>query len=97
MTSVPNLKGFVFFPLISSQPGKPNHKLTILSQTFTSAEFATIQGTWEGDGPNVHDGTGDITTSFSLTPPQHSHGMRIESSSFPAPLSSGSHSSFPMA
>jgi hypothetical protein len=34
MTSVPNLKGFVFFPLISSQPGKPNHKLTILSQTL---------------------------------------------------------------
>jgi PASTA domain len=68
MTSVPNLKGFVFFPLISSQPGKPNHKLTILSQTFTSAEFATIQGTWEGDGPNVHDGTGDITTQLFVDP-----------------------------
>jgi hypothetical protein len=80
MTSVPNLKGFVFFPLRSSQPGKPDHKLTILSQTFTSAELATIQGTWEGDGPNVHDGTGDITTALVGHPipfARHENGVIV--------------------
>ena len=59
MTSAPNLLGFQFV-LISSE-NKPVHYLTILSQTFTSAEFATIQGTWQGQG-QIHDGTGDITS-----------------------------------
>jgi hypothetical protein len=50
MTDVPNLLGFVF--VLKSSSNKPDHTLTILSQNFTSAEFASIQGTWQGDGPS---------------------------------------------
>ena len=67
MTSVPNLLGFQFV-LISSE-NKPVHYLTILSQTFTSAEFATIQGTWQGQGGGqIHEGTGDITSELFVEP-----------------------------
>jgi PASTA domain len=66
MTDVPNLLGFVF--VLKSSSNKPDHTLTILSQNFTSAEFASIEGTWEGDGPSPKDITGDITTQLLIDP-----------------------------
>jgi hypothetical protein len=65
MTDVPNLLGFVF--VLKSSSNKPDHKLTILSQINTSAEFATIQGTWQGDG-GPKDITGDITSRLYSYP-----------------------------
>ena len=79
MTDVPNLKGFVF--VLKSSSNKPDHTLTILSQNFTSAEFASIQGTWQGDGPSPKDITGDITTQLVIDPipafQAARHGNRI--------------------
>ena len=79
MTDVPNLKGFVF--VLKSSSNKPDHTLTILSQNFTSAEFASIQGTWQGDGPSSKDITGDITTQLVIDPipafQAARHGNRI--------------------
>jgi hypothetical protein len=79
MTDVPNLLGFVF--VLKSSSNKPDHTLTILSQSFTSAEFASIQGTWQGDGPSPKDITGDITTQLVIDPlpafQAARHGNRI--------------------
>ena len=79
MTDVPNLKGFVF--VLKSSSNKPDHTLTILSQNFASAEFASIQGTWQGDGPSSKDITGDITTQLVIDPipafQAARHGNRI--------------------
>jgi hypothetical protein len=66
MTDVPNLKGFVF--VLKSSSNKPDHTLSILSQTFTSTDFASIQGTWQGDGPTAKDITGDITSRLYTYP-----------------------------
>jgi hypothetical protein len=55
----PSLEGVVF-TLISSS-NKPNHTLTIKSQTYVSQNFAFIQGTWQGDGPTAKDFTGSLT------------------------------------
>jgi hypothetical protein len=79
MTDVPNLLGFVF--VLKSSSNKPDHTLTILSQSFTSAEFASIQGTWQGDGPSPKDVIGDITTQLVIDPlpafQAARHGNRI--------------------
>jgi len=66
MTDVPNLKGFVF--VLKSSSNKPDHTLTILSQTYNNADFASIQGTWQGDGPNPKNITGNITTQIFANP-----------------------------
>jgi hypothetical protein len=66
MTDVPNLKGFVF--VLKSSSNKPDHTLTILSQTFTTSEYSSIQGTWQGDGPSPKDITGDITSRIYAYP-----------------------------
>jgi hypothetical protein len=78
MTDVPNLKGFVF--VLKSSNNKPDHTLTILSQINASVEFASIQGTWQGDGPNAKDITGNITSRLlshpALESTQAQHGNR---------------------
>src|SRR6516164_9617905 len=74
MTDVPNLLGFVF--VLKSSSNKPDHTLTILSQSFASAEFASIQGTWQGDGPSPKDISGDITSRLYTYPAPFIQGAR---------------------
>jgi hypothetical protein len=55
----PSFLNFVFH--LKSSSNAPNHTLTITSQTSVSTNFAFIQGTWQGDGPNAKKFTGSIT------------------------------------
>jgi hypothetical protein len=62
----PSFLNFVFH--LKSSSNAPNHTLTITSQTSVSTNFAFIQGTWQGDGPNAKKITGSITDgAVSLT------------------------------
>jgi hypothetical protein len=62
----PSFQNFVF--RLKSSSNAPNHTLTITSQTSVNTNFAFIQGTWQGDGPNAKQITGSITDgSVSLT------------------------------
>jgi hypothetical protein len=54
----PSFKGFVF--ILKSDSDKPNHTLTITSQTSIDLILASIQGTWQGDGPSAKNFTGTI-------------------------------------
>jgi hypothetical protein len=53
------------FELVSSDPSKANHILTITQQAAVAADdsIAFIAGTWQGDGPNVKNFVGSITAS----------------------------------
>ena len=57
----PSFEGFVFI-LKSLEPDsvKPNHTLTITSQTSIDFIIASIQGTWQGDGPSPKSFAGTI-------------------------------------
>jgi hypothetical protein len=62
----PSFEGFVFILKSDSDkqnPTKPNHTLTITSQTSIDFIIASIQGTWQGDGPSPKSFAGSI---FSL-------------------------------
>ena len=62
----PSIQNFVFH--LKSSSNAPNHTLTITSQTSVNTNFAFIQGTWQGDGPNAKNITGSITDgTVSLT------------------------------
>ena len=62
----PSFQNFVF--QLKSSSNAPNHTLTITSQTSVNTNFAFIQGTWQGDGPNAKNITGSITDgTVSLT------------------------------
>ena len=62
----PSFQNFVF--RLKSSSNAPNHTLTITSQTSVNTNFAFVQGTWQGDGPNAKQITGSITDgSVSLT------------------------------
>ena len=62
----PSFQNFVFH--LKSSSNAPNHTLTITSQTSVNTNFAFIQGTWQGDGPNAKNITGSITDgTVSLT------------------------------
>jgi hypothetical protein len=62
----PLFQNFVF--QLKSSSNAPNHTLTITSQTSVNTNFAFIQGTWQGDGPNAKQITGSITDgTVSLT------------------------------
>lgn len=62
----PSFQNFVF--RLKSSSNAPNHILTITSQTSVNTNFAFIQGTWQGDGPNAKQITGSITDgTVSLT------------------------------
>ena len=62
----PSFQNFVF--QLKSSSNAPNHILTITSQTSVNTNFAFIQGTWQGDGPNAKQITGSITDgTVSLT------------------------------
>jgi hypothetical protein len=62
----PSFQNFVFH--LKSSSNAPNHILTITSQTSVNTNFAFIQGTWQGDGPNAKQITGSITDgTVSLT------------------------------
>jgi len=62
----PSFQNFVF--QLKSSSNAPNHTLTITSQTSVNTNFAFIQGTWQGDGPNAKQITGSITDgTVSLT------------------------------
>jgi hypothetical protein len=62
----PSFQNFVFH--LKSSSNAPNHILTITSQTSVNANFAFIEGTWQGDGPNAKQITGSITDgTVSLT------------------------------
>jgi hypothetical protein len=55
----PSFDGFVFV-LKSNDSSKANHTLTIKSQTSVDFIIASIQGTWQGDGPNAKPFGGSI-------------------------------------
>jgi hypothetical protein len=62
----PSFQNFVFH--LKSGSNAPNHTLTITSQTSVNTNFAFIQGTWQGDGPNAKQITGSITDgTISIT------------------------------
>ena len=62
----PSIQNFVFH--LKSSSNAPNHILTITSQTSVNTNFAFIQGTWQGDGPNAKQITGSVTDgTVSLT------------------------------
>jgi hypothetical protein len=62
----PSFQNFVFH--LKSSSNAPNHILTITWQTSVNTNFAFIQGTWQGDGPNAKQITGSITDgTVSLT------------------------------
>jgi hypothetical protein len=62
----PSFQNFVFH--LKSSSNAPNHIVTITSQTSVNTNFAFIQGTWQGDGPNAKQITGSITDgTVSLT------------------------------
>ena len=44
-----------------NNPGAPDHTLAITSQTSVNANFAFIEGTWQGDGPSAKNFTGSLT------------------------------------
>jgi hypothetical protein len=54
----PSFEGFVF--VLKSDSNKPNHTLTITSQTSVDFIIASIQGTWQGDGPSAKPFGGTI-------------------------------------
>jgi hypothetical protein len=54
----PSFEGFVF--ILKSDSAKPKHTLTITSQASIDIIIASIQGTWQGDGPNPKSFTGTI-------------------------------------
>jgi hypothetical protein len=54
----PSFEGFVF--ILKSDSEKPNHTLTITSQTSIDFIIAAIQGTWQGDGPSAKSFAGTI-------------------------------------
>jgi hypothetical protein len=62
----PSFQNFVFH--LKSSSNAPDHTLTITSQTSVNTNFAFIEGTWHGDGPNAKQITGSITDgTVSLT------------------------------
>jgi hypothetical protein len=62
----PSFQNFVFH--LKSSSNAPDHTLTITSQTSVNTNFAFIEGTWQGDGPNAKHITGSITDgTVSLT------------------------------
>jgi hypothetical protein len=62
----PSFQNFVFH--LKSSSNAPNHTLTITSQTSVNTNFAFVEGTWQGDGPNAKHITGSITDGVvSLT------------------------------
>jgi hypothetical protein len=62
----PSFQNFVF--RLKSASNAPDHTLTITSQTPVNTNFAFIEGTWQGDGPNAKHITGSITDgTVSLT------------------------------
>jgi hypothetical protein len=62
----PSFQNFVFH--LKSSSNAPNHILTITSQISVNTNFAFIEGTWQGDGPNAKQITGSITDgTVSLT------------------------------
>ena len=54
----PSLEGFVF--ILKSASGKSDHTLTITSQTSIDFLIASVQGTWQGDGPSAKNFAGTI-------------------------------------
>ena len=52
----PSFQNFVFH--LKSSSNAPDHTLTITSQTSVNTNFAFIEGTWHGDGPNAKQITG---------------------------------------
>jgi hypothetical protein len=55
----PGLQGVAF--TLRSGSGKPTHTLTITGQTTVTANYAFLQGTWQGDGPTPKNFTGSLT------------------------------------
>jgi hypothetical protein len=55
----PSFENFVF--RLKSSSNSPEHTLTITSQTSVNANFALIEGTWQGEGPSAKRFTGSIT------------------------------------
>jgi hypothetical protein len=59
----PSLAGIVFHLKSNNpdNPNAPNHTLEVTSQTPISTNFAFVEGTWRGDGPNAKRFTGSLT------------------------------------
>jgi hypothetical protein len=69
----PSLQNFAF--QLKSSSNAPNHTLTITSQTSVNTNFAFIQGTWQGDGPNAKQITGSITDGMVSLTASWANGM----------------------
>ena len=69
----PNLQGYVF--VLKSGSNHPDHTLTIKSRMPISANFAFIEGSWQGEGPSPKNFTGSLTDGSVSTTCSWQNGM----------------------